>query len=161
MNLQQHIRNVLREESSVQIKLMNMINNHNIKTASMAVGGIDNLLKILKPNDEELNEFIYQYLTEEYHPDYGWGPELHDFYKEDVRIHGSYEFPINDRIGYAYLGEWDGYDYLHTLMIAEWLTNELTSLFGDKWIPVFKQWFEDNSGLEVREIDLDEKYFSL
>jgi hypothetical protein len=48
MNLQEHIRKVLREESSVQIKLMNMINNHNIKTASMAVGGIDNLLKILK-----------------------------------------------------------------------------------------------------------------
>jgi hypothetical protein len=46
-------------------------------------------------------------------------------------------------------------------MIAEWLTNELTSLFGDKWILVFKQWFEDNSGLEVREIDLNEKYFSL
>jgi hypothetical protein len=149
------------QKESLTLKLKKMVSQIGLKKASKAVGGGSNLLKILNLNDEELDELIYKHLTEEYHPDYDWGPELYDFYKEDVRIHGSYEFPINDRIGYAYLGEWDGYDYLHTLMIAEWLTNELTSLFGDKWIPVFKQWFEDNSGLEVREIDLNEKYFSL
>ena len=160
MNLQEHIRRILQEESLKQ-KLQKMIEDDGMSNTINIVGGIENLLKILNPNEEELDELIYKYLTEEYHPDYEWGPELYDFYKEDVRIHGSFEFPVDDRIGYAYLGEWDGYDYLHTLMIAEWLTNELTSLFGDKWIPVFKQWFEDNSGLEVREIDLDEKYFSL
>ena len=149
------------QKESLTLKLQKMVSQIGLKKASKAVGGVLNLLKILNLNDEELDELIYKHLTENYYPDYDWGPELYDFYKEDVRIHGSYEFPINDRIGYAYLGEWDGYDYLHTLMIAEWLTNELTSLFGDKWIPVFKQWFEDNSGLEVREIDLDEKYFSL
>ena len=150
------------QKESLTLKLKKMVSQLGLKKASKAVGGVHNLLKILHLNDEELDELIYKHLTENYYPDYNyWGPELHDFYKEDVRIHGSYEFPINDRIGYAYLGEWDGYDYLHTLMIAKWLTNELTSLFGDKWIPVFKQWFEDNSGLEVREIDLDEKYFSL
>jgi hypothetical protein len=149
------------QKESLTLKLQKMVSQIGLKKASKAVGGVPNLLKILDLNDEELDELIYKHLTENYYPDYDWGPELYDFYKEDVRIHGSFEFPIDDRIGYAYLGEWDGYDYLHTLMIAEWLTNELTSLFGDKWIPVFKQWFEDNSGLEVREIDLDEKYFSL
>jgi hypothetical protein len=37
----------------------------------------------------------------------------------------------------------------------------LTSLFGDKWIPVFKEWFEYNSGLVVREIDLENKYIGI
>ena len=85
----------------------------------------------------------------------------HNLYKEEVKKYGIYEFSINDKYRYAYLGEWDGYDYLYTLVISKWANKELTSLFGDKWIPVFKKWFEYNSGLEVREIDLENKYLHL
>ena len=42
--------------------------------------------------------------------------------------------------------------------INKWVRNELTSLFGDKWVPIFKRWFEDNSGLEVREIGLERRF---
>jgi hypothetical protein len=32
---------------------------------------------------------------------------------------------------------------------------KLTSLFGDLWKPIFKQWFEENTGLEVKQITDD------
>ena len=157
MNLQENIRRILRE-NSLKNNLTDLINTIGIKKASKAVGGVDRLIKILDFNDEELNTFIYQYLTENYYPDYNWGPELHDFYRKEIEQYGVYDFLINDVPAYAYLGEWDGYDYLYALSIAKWVIDELTIMFGDKWIPVLKKWFEDNSGLEVREIDMKNSY---
>ncbi len=159
MNIQESIRRILRE-NSLKNSLMDLMNTIGIKKASKAVGGISRLIKILNFNEEELNEFIYQYLTENYYPDYDWGPKLHNFYKKDIDTYGSYDFEINDRSAYVYLGAWDGYDYLYTLVITDWVSSELNLLFGDKWVHVFKRWFEDNSGLEVRDIDLKGKYFN-
>ena len=158
--LNESVIKILMEET-IQNSLLQMIHNIGIKKASKAVGGMNRLIKILDLNEEDLNEFIYQYLTENYYPDYNWGPELHDFYREDVEKYGFYQFSTNDKYGYVYLGEWDGYDYLYTLVISEWVNKELTPLFGNKWIPVFKRWFEDNSGLEVREIDLEGRFLHL
>jgi hypothetical protein len=149
---------ILREET-IQDNLFQMIRSIGIKKTAKAVGSVERLIKILDFDGEDLNEFIYQYLKEEYYPDYNWGPELHDFYRNDVNEHGSYDFEVNDLFAYAYLGEWDGYDYLYALVITKWVNNGLTLLFGNKWIPVFKRWFEDNSGLEVRDIDLEGRYF--
>ena len=158
--LNESVIKILREET-IQDSLLQMINNIGIKNATKAVGGGKRLMKILNLDGEDLDEFIYQYLTNNLHPDYNWGPKLHNLYKEEVKKYGIYEFSINDKYRYAYLGEWDGYDYLYTLVISKWANKELTSLFGDKWIPVFKKWFEYNSGLEVREIDLENKYLHL
>jgi hypothetical protein len=157
MNIQESIRRILRE-NSLKNDLMGLINTIGIKKASKAVGGVSRLIKILDLNDEEINDFIYLYLTEGFYPDYNWGPDLHDFYRQEIKEYGAYIFPINDSTAYAYLGEWDGYDYLYTLSITKWAIDELTTMFGDKWIPVFKKWFEDNSGLEVREIDMKNRY---
>ena len=156
-NIQESVKRILRE-NLLKNNLMNLINDVGIKKASKAVGGVSRLIKILDLNDEEINDFIYLYLTEGFYPDYNWGPELHDFYRKEIEQYGVYEFLINDVPAYAYLGEWDGYDYLYTLSITKWAIDELTTMFGDKWIPVFKKWFENNSGLEVREIDLKNKY---
>lgn len=161
MRLQEHIKRILKEETSLQKKLKSVLDVYGFKKASKAVGGVDNLLKILDPNEEELDGLIYKYLTENYYPDYNWGPELHDFYREDVKKYGIYDFEVNDRFAYSYLGEWDGYDYLYTLVISKWLSNQLTELFNHKWIPTFKRWFEDNSGLEVRDIDMEGRYIDL
>lgn len=161
MNLQEHIRKVLNEETKLQSKLKDILNDQGIKNASIFVGGMDRLIKILNLNEKDLDKFIYKYLTEEYYPDYNWGPELHDFYREDVDEYGAYDFYINDVVGYTYLGEYDGYDYLYTLVIHKWVADGLKPLFGNKWIPVFKEWFEHNSGLTVREIDLENKYIGI
>ena len=163
MNLKESIRIVLREESSIQVKLKNMINKFGIKMASTAVGGMSRLIKILDLDDKGLDELIYEYLKEELYPDFTnpWGPEeypTHNYYKKNVNNYGMHTFQINGIEAYSYFGEFDGYDYLYLLSINRWVVNELTSIFGDKWIPTFKRWFEENSGLEVREINIEGKF---
>ena len=101
--------------------------------------------------ESKINDAILKYIVGRATPDYAWGPHLHDFYRKDVDEYGSHTFTVNDKNAYTYLGEYDGYDYLYTLEMSEWLYNELTSLFRDKWYPVFKKWFEENTGLEIRE----------
>ena len=118
---------------------------------------VSEFLKNKESFDKQMIEFLNTLL--EFKKDYD--DKIYDFYREDVEKYGFYQFSTNDKYGYVYLGEWDGYDYLYTLVISQWVNKELTLLFGDKWIPVFKRWFEDNSGLEVREIDLEGRFLHL
>ena len=160
MTLQESIRKVLREES-IQDSLFDMIKTDGFKKAAKAVGGGKRLMKILNIDDEDLDEFIYQYLTDNLSPNHDWGPENYSVkqqFKRNLKSYGIQNFYIDDVDAYSYFGEWDGYDYLSLLVINKWLIKELTSLFGDKWIPTFKRWFEDNSGLKVREIDLEGRF---
>ena len=160
MNLQENIRKVLREES-IQDSLFDMIKTDGFKKAAKAVGGGKRLMKILNLDGEDLDEFIYQYLTDNLHPDYNWSPKdysLHQQYKRNLKSYGIQTFSVNDFDAYSYFGEWDVYDNLYLLVITKWVINELTSLFGNKWVPTFKRWFENNSGLEVREIDLEGRF---
>jgi len=85
---------------------------------------------------------IYDFLNEEYYPDYNWGPELFDFYREEVEQYGSIPFYINDSEAYIYYE--DG-----TLEIMPFVSERLNEWFNDAWSPVFKDWFEKHSGLEV------------
>ena len=159
MNLQEHIKKVLREE--IKNNLRNMIDGYGFKNAAKAVGGGKRLMNILDLDGEELDEFIYKYLKENLYPDYNWSPEdepLKQQIKRNIKSYGTQTFYIDDVDAYSYFGEWDGYDYLSLVVINRWVIEELTSLFGDKWIPTFKRWFEDNSGLEVREIDLEGRF---
>ena len=161
MNLQERIKKVLREESSIKNNLKGMIDRYGFKNAAKAVGGGKKLMNILNLEGEELDEFIYQYLTNNLYPDYNWGSEddpLKQQIKRNIKSYGHQTFYINDDDAYSYFGEWDGYDNLSLLVINKWVINELTSIFGDKWVPTFKRWFEDNSGLEVREIDLEGRF---
>jgi hypothetical protein len=159
MNLQEHIKKVLREE--IKNNLRNMIDGYGFKNAAKAVGGGKRLMNILDLDGEELDEFIYKYLKENLYPDYNWSPEdepLKQQIKRNIKSYGTQTFYIDDVDAYSYFGEWDGYDYLSLVVINRWVIEELTSLFGDKWIPTFKRWFEDNSGLDVREIDLEGRF---
>lgn len=106
--------------------------------------------------ESKLENTIHSYLTAYVHPDYNWGPELHDFYQEDVKKYGLYEFLINDDIAYTYHG-YTGFkdgevQEIGILYIEKWLGNKLTTIFGNFWQPVFKDWFEENSGLEVKKM---------
>lgn len=170
MNLQESIRIVLREESSIQVKLKNMINKFGIKTASKAVGGTSRLIKILDLDDKGLDELIYEHIKKELYPDFtvpdsswSWGPEeypAHNDYKNYVNKYGLHTFYVNGDHAYSYFGEWDGYDYLYLLSIDGWVVKGLTLLFDYKWIPTFKRWFEEISGLEVREINIEGKFLN-
>jgi hypothetical protein len=105
--------------------------------------------------ESKINQIIYDFIKDRYYPDYNWGPELHDFYRKDVKKHGAYDFMVNDKLAYRYYGEYDGYDYLYLLEVEEWIANELSAIFNDLWIPVFIKWFEDNSGLEVKDFEIE------
>jgi len=98
---------------------------------------------------QSLDEIIYNFLKDEYYPDYNWGPELFDFYREDVEEYGSIAFYINDSEGYIYYD--DG-----TLEVLPWVSERLDSWFNNAWQPVFKKWFEENSGLKVNRIVTDD-----
>ena len=102
----------------------------------------------------KVNQIIYDFIKDRYYPDYNWGPELHDFYRKDVDKYGYYSFEVNDKLAYTYYGEYDGYDYLYKLEIEDWVERELNGIFGDLWIPIFIKWFEDNSGLEVKDFQI-------
>jgi len=89
-----------------------------------------------------LENLIYEFLNDDFYPDYNWGPELFDFYREDVKEHGLIPFYINDSEAYVYYD--DG-----TLEIMPWVCEKLNEYFNDLWYSVFKSWFEENSGLKV------------
>lgn len=102
--------------------------------------------------ESKINQIILSYLNDNMYPDYDWGHELHDFYRREIWRYNTYTFPINDVESYTYYGEYNGQKNL--LEILPQVSEPLTSLFGDKWIPVFKEWFEKNSGLEVDNMDI-------
>ena len=96
-------------------------------------------------NRQSLDEIIYNFLEDEYYPDYNWGPELFDFYKNDVKNHGSVSFYINDDEGYTYYD--DG-----TLEIMPFVSERLDEWFNDSWLHIFTKWFEEHSGLKVKRV---------
>ena len=92
-----------------------------------------------------LENLIYGFLQDDFYPDYDWGPELFNFYREDVEKYGSIPFYINDSEGYVYYD--DG-----TLEIMPWVCKKLNEYFNDSWYSAFKSWFEEHSGLKVERI---------
>lgn len=96
-------------------------------------------------SESRFQDFIYEYLTKNYHPDYNWGPELHDFYKKDLEKFGFHDFFIDDRRAYAYRGKGR-----NELLVRSWVAEKLNNLFDNTWEPVFVKWFEKNSGLPVK-----------
>jgi hypothetical protein len=108
----------------------------------------DLILQIIKETidgRQSLDKIIYDFLENEYYPDYNWGPELFDFYREDVEKYGSITFYIDDSVSYYYYEN-------GTLEIMPSVYERLNSWFNDSWPPVFKKWFEENSGLKVKRV---------
>ena len=99
-------------------------------------------------NKSKIESIILKYLDDNFYPDYNWGPELHKFYRSDVKRHGYYDFVINDEQAYSYFNMEHGNNLLE---VMPWVCEELDGLFGKLWEPVFIEWFEKNSGLPVRD----------
>ena len=116
--------------------------------------------------ESKLESAIISYLDENFYPDYGWS--YPDVYQRDVEQYGDVNFFINDQDSYIYYGcnadneiingpEDDHlYNYKCPLLsIYPRISQQLNSLFGDIWKPVFKKWFEENTGLIVNQITDD------
>jgi len=100
-------------------------------------------------NESKLNNLILNYINQNFHPDYDWGPELHDFYRNEIDKYGSYNFTIDEERAYDFHKDWgEGPE----LVVHEFVTDQLNGLFGKHWSPVFKDWFEKNSGLKAESM---------
>ena len=122
-------------------------------------------------SENRIDKVIRKYLDDTYYPDYGWNENTrHGSYQEDVDRYGDLVFFINDQDSYIYYGcnanagpedeFFAPYGHLHNyecplLLVYPRESETLTSLFGNKWLPVFKEWFEENTGLEVTQITND------
>jgi hypothetical protein len=114
-------------------------------------------------SENRVDKVIRKYLDAEFTPDYGWDETT----QLGVDKWGDAVFFINDVDSYIYYGcnanagpedeYFAGYGRLHNydcplLHIYPVVGEKLTSLFGKLWKPIFKQWFEENTGLEVKQI---------
>ena len=121
--------------------------------------------------ESKLESAIISYLDENFIPDYGWNNNTrHGSYQDDVDKWGDVVFFINDTDSYIYYGcnanagpedeFFSGYGHLHNykcplLLIYPRVGQQLSNYFGDMWKPVFKKWFEENTGLIVNQITDD------
>jgi len=97
---------------------------------------------------EKLNSVILDYISEEYIPDYGWG-EQND-YKELIQNFGETEFYVDDYISFVYKDRFMGHEKI--LLIRSEITNRLSSMFSNLWVPVFKKWVMDNTGIKINVV---------
>lgn len=100
-------------------------------------------------NESKLNDLILNYINQNFHPDYDWGPELHDFYRNEIDKYGSYNFTVDEERAYDFHKDWGAGP---ELVVREFVTDQLNGLFGKHWAPIFKDWFEKNSGLKVESM---------
>ncbi len=114
-------------------------------------------------SENRLNDIILNFINNYYDVD-----EIHSspFHDEDGN-------PTNKAIEY-YLGDWgDGEEIFRLYNESYWINpgdfrkelspilmienenfvSHLNSMFQDKWKPVFKEWFKENFGEEIRTID--------
>ena len=103
---------------------------------------------------ERLNSIILEYISDEYIPDYGWLTSRE--YKEDIKIWGEIEFYVNDRSSYSYHKSFRGHNNI--LIIDRQIVDRLTRMFGNIWIPVFTNWFSDNTSLPIQSVGTYEQY---
>ena len=119
--------------------------------------------------ESRLESLIIDYLNDSYYPDYGWkGNSKSDIgYQDEIDKWGDIVFFVDDQESYIYYGcnanagpedeFFAGYGHLHNyecplLSISPYMSQRLDSAFGDIWKPIFKKWFEDNTGLEVTQL---------
>ena len=119
--------------------------------------------------ESRLESLIIDYLNDSYYPDYGWkGNSKSDIgYQDEVDKWGDIIFFVDDQESYIYYGcnanagpedeFFSGYGHLHNyecplLSIYPYMSQRLDSAFGEIWKPIFKKWFEDNTGLEVTQL---------
>jgi hypothetical protein len=73
-------------------------------------------------NESKLNDLILNYINQNFHPDYDWGPELHDFYRNEIDKYGVYNFTIDEERAYDFHEDWGAGP---ELVVHEFVTDQL------------------------------------
>jgi len=121
--------------------------------------------------ENKFENLVIRYLDDMYYPDYGfYENDRTGTYQDYVDKFGDLCFFINDVESYFYYGCNAGngkedklfapygslFNYKCPLLsISPPVSQRLREMFGNKWKPIFKKWFEHNTGLKVEEITDD------
>lgn len=137
---------IIINENNVE-KIKSLIDKKGIKKVITLMGGPSNLIKMLGRDDIE--KYIYQYLDENWYPDYGWNSLID--YQHEVDDYGSISFYVNDKLTFDYTKYENDYKRLD---IYPSLYNEMEELFSidDEWVKLIGNWFEKNTGLKVDRV---------
>jgi len=121
--------------------------------------------------ESKLNSAIYEYIDELFHN--GYNIRMEEAEDEDGDpIEYAYDF-VQDNGGYGFLFTWTGkeyyekegrenvttfgkrwIDYAPVIEIAEdEIIDQLKTMFGELWVPIFKQWFTDTFSLPVKTVE--------
>ena len=121
--------------------------------------------------ESKLNSAIYEYIDELFHN--GYDIRMEEAEDEDGNpIEYAYDF-IQDNGDYGFLFTWTGkeyyekegnenvtsfgkrwIDYAPVIEIAEdEIIDQLKTMFGELWVPIFKQWFTDTFSLPVKTVE--------
>lgn len=106
--------------------------------------------------ESRADDLILKYLEKYIHPDYGWGSELFDFYRREIRKYGYIDFTINDDSAYVFIND-EQLGEFNKLMIRDTIADKLSGLFGDRWYNIFIKWFEENTGLTVEHFKIESR----
>ena len=145
------IRHILKEETEDNLKNLAI---EDMTFAMEIAGGFENIIKKTNPTEKEIDEMITCYLDQNLYPDYNWGPDLFDFYKNEVKTYGFVDFYINDDVAYIYWANDKGRTPNSIEFVDEPLIKFMNKTFNKRWIGPFKKWFEKNSDLKVNDIYL-------
>jgi hypothetical protein len=121
--------------------------------------------------ESKLNSAIYEYIDKLFHNGYEIKMEVAEDEEGDP-IEYAYDF-VQDNGGYGFLFTWTGkeyyekegnenvtsfgkrwIDYAPVIEIAEdEIIDQLKTMFGELWVPIFKQWFTDTFSLPVKTVE--------
>lgn len=102
-------------------------------------------------SESKINDAIRTYLDINVIPDYGWGDKT--FYKEEIGKYKIHDFIVNDNVAYTYYGNELKWIPENSIEFQKSFYERLNQLFGKFWIPVFKEWFEENTGLGIKKFN--------
>ena len=107
-------------------------------------------------SESRLDDLIYDYLSSNLQPDYGW--EERESYKREkfhnlpVPSYITFDFNVRTAFKYYYTSDKPLIENPKTLLVEDWIVERLSELFGDRWEPIFVKWFQDNTGLPVNHV---------
>lgn len=119
---------------------------------------------ITESQEKEIMQYILEYLEETLVPLDGWYST--EDYLKDIKLNGGetfFPFQFDNGDEPLWYSECDNENLQFDLdpeicplvLVPSRIENMLNSYFGNIWMPVFKRWFKNKTGLPVKIVDIE------
>lgn len=112
-------------------------------------------------SEGKMDQAIYEYIDGMYRPTLGdgekeqWGPETYKFFEIELDMLGYFVLYRDGKPSYRFFRNKYFRDAKsNTLLILPDIEKELDELFGDRWKPIFIEWFEYGTGVKVESLNV-------